>query len=70
MMDHQSICVIDGCMLRARLQEFMQHFAAGLPHFAMALADLHLVRGGQDPTFVKSQVGAASAAIRSSSRDM
>lgn len=36
-------------------QAFMQHFAASLPHLAMALADMHLGRGGQDPTFVKSQ---------------
>lgn len=35
----------------------MQHFSAGLPHLAMALADLHLARGGGDPVFVKSQVG-------------
>ncbi|KAL4431262.1 hypothetical protein ABPG75_006518 [Micractinium tetrahymenae] len=36
-------------------QAFMQHFSASLPHLAMALADMHLVRGGEDPTFIKSQ---------------
>lgn len=35
----------------------MQHFGASLPHLAMALADLHLARGGDDPLFVKGQVG-------------
>ncbi len=35
----------------------MQHFAASLPHLAMALADMHLNLGGDDPLFVKSQVG-------------
>ena len=35
----------------------MQHFAAGLPNLAMALADMHLARGGEDPIFIKSQVG-------------
>jgi hypothetical protein len=35
----------------------MQHFSAGLPNLAMALADMHLDRGGDDPTFVKTQVG-------------
>ncbi|KAI7839031.1 hypothetical protein COHA_007173 [Chlorella ohadii] len=36
-------------------QAFMQHFAASLPHLAMALADMHLNLGGDDPLFVKSQ---------------
>ncbi|PSC76026.1 hypothetical protein C2E20_0200 [Micractinium conductrix] len=36
-------------------EAFMQHFGASLPHLAMALADLHLARGGGDPLFVKSQ---------------
>ncbi|KAL4419255.1 hypothetical protein ABPG77_001193 [Micractinium sp. CCAP 211/92] len=36
-------------------QAFMQHFSASLPHLAMALADMHLVRGGEDHTFIKSQ---------------
>lgn len=36
----------------------MQHFAASLPHLAMALADMHLNLGGDDPLFVKSQVSA------------
>lgn len=35
----------------------MQHFSAGLPNLAMALADMHLDRGGDDPIFVESQVG-------------
>lgn len=44
----------------------MQHFSASLPHLAMALADMHLVLGGEDPTFVKSQVCASRSLLSSS----
>ena len=55
---HTSSCFHAARWARPSLPEqaFMQHFAAGLPHLAMALADLHLARGGGDPAFVKCQV--------------
>lgn len=49
------------CPLCLEMQAFMQHYSACLPHLAMALADMHLARGGDDPTFVKSQVGAEAS---------
>ena len=55
---HTHACKLHCCRPARRLplpQAFMQHFSASLPHLAMALADLHLGRGGEDPTFIKSQ---------------
>lgn len=50
------VCIAQPVPASPAMQAFMQHFSASLPHLAMALADMHLVRGGEDHTFIKSQV--------------
>lgn len=36
-------------------EAFLQHFAAGVPHLAMTIADLHSAHGAGDPVAVKAQ---------------